>query len=86
MAKERELKPNQIAKPTYEELEKIAQEASQQADYFLKELHKLNNENMFRRLDYLFSIVANREAFTKEFVEKTIAEIESAITIKTNKE
>ena len=79
---QREAKQPQQEKLTYEQLEQVAREASQQANMFLEELKKMNNEHMFRRLDYLFAIIANGDKFPEEFVKTSVEEVIGIMTVK----
>lgn len=68
-------------KLTYEQLEQVAKEASRQANYFLAELNKRNDDQLLRRLDYLLAIVANGDKFPADFVATCVAEIQLIMTI-----
>ena len=73
-------------KMSYEQLEQVAHQLSEQARQLYSQLQKSNMTNMFKRLDYLFKIVENAHSFDREFVLKCIAEIEDIITIPESKE
>lgn len=45
-----------------------------------KEIQARDMTNMFRRLDYLFEVVKNRDCFSDMFVHGCITEIETALT------
>ena len=68
-------------KMTYEQLENIAHQLSDQAKQLYAKLQDSNMENTFRRLDYLFKVIAHSNQFNDEFVKKCSKEIESVITI-----
>ena len=68
-------------KMSYEQLENIAHQLSEQAKQLYMQLQAANMSNMFKRLDYLFKVVENGHMFKQDFLEKCIAEIESLITI-----
>lgn len=68
-------------KMSYEQLENIAHQLSEQAKQLYTRLQEANMTNMFKRLDYLFKIVENANAFNEEFVNKCVLEIEDRITI-----
>lgn len=68
-------------KMSYEQLENIAHQLSEQAKQLYTRLQEANMTNMFKRLDYLFKIVENAKAFNEEFVNKCVLEIEDRITI-----
>ena len=78
-----ETKP-QVQRPekmSYEQLENVAHQLSEQNRQFFAKLQELNMANMFKRLDYLFKVIENGHMFKQDFLEKCIAEIESLITI-----
>ena len=68
-------------KLTYEELENIANQLSNQAKTMYEQLQKANLENMFHRLDFLFRVVENSLKFNDDFVEKCVNEISGLLTI-----
>ena len=77
-------------KMSYEQLEQVAHQLSEQARQLYSQLQKSNMTNMFKRLDYLFKVVENGHMFKQDFFEKCIAEIEELMTVpeveKDNKE
>lgn len=66
---------------TYEELEGICKQLSEQVRVLYSKVQEYDNETAFKRLDYLFKILSNKEVFPASFVESVISEIISAITI-----
>jgi hypothetical protein len=81
-----EIKPQmqETARPekmSYEQLENVAHQLSEQAKQLYAQLQAANMTNMFKRLDYLFKVVENGHVFNQEFLNKCIAEIEEHITI-----
>ena len=81
-----EMKPQmqETARPekmSYEQLENVAHQLSEQAKQLYAQLQAANMTNMFKRLDYLFKVVENGHVFNQEFLNKCIAEIEEHITI-----
>lgn len=68
-------------KMSYEQLEQIAHQLSEQARQLYSQLQKSNMTNMFKRLDYLFKVVENGHMFKQNFLEKCIAEIEELMTV-----
>lgn len=68
-------------KMTYEQLENIAYQLSDQAKQLYAKLQEANMENMFKRLDYLFKVLENNFSFSEEFVKKCASEIEALITV-----
>lgn len=71
----------QSQKMSYEQLEQIAHQLSEQARQLYSQLQKSNMTNMFKRLDYLFKVVENGHMFKQDFLEKCIAEIEELMTV-----
>ena len=68
-------------KMSYEQLEQVAHQLSEQARQLYSQLQKCNMTNMFKRLDYLFKVVENGHMFKQNFLEKCIAEIEELMTV-----
>ena len=68
-------------KMSYEQLENVAHQLSEQAKQLYAQLQAANMTNMFKRLDYLFKVVENGHAFSIDFLNKCIAEIEEHMTI-----
>ena len=84
-----EVQPSEVTKPekmSYEQLENIAHQLSEQSRQLYAKLQEVNMANMFKRLDYLFKVVENAYAFNNEFVSKCIIEIEELITIPESEE
>ena len=78
-----EMKP-QVQRPekmSYEQLENVAHQLSEQNRQLFAKLQELNMVNMFKRLDYLFKVVENGHMFDQDFLEKCIAEIENLMTV-----
>lgn len=78
-----EMKP-QVQRPeklSYEKLENVAHQLSEQNRQLFAKLQELNMTNVFKRLDYLFKVVENGHMFDQDFLEKCIAEIESLMTV-----
>lgn len=68
-------------KMSYEQLENIAHQLSNQAKQLYAKLQEANMVNMFKRLDYLFKVVESAHSFNEEFVAKCVAEIEDLMTV-----
>ena len=68
-------------KMSYEQLENIAHQLSEQAKQLYMKLQAANMSNTFKRLDYLFKVVENGHMFKQDFLEKCIAEIEEIMTV-----
>lgn len=74
-------KAEQPQKMSYEQLEQIAHQLSEQARQLYSQLQKANLSNMFKRLDYLFKVVENGHMFKQDFLDKCINEIENIMTV-----
>ena len=68
-------------KLSYEQLENVAHQLSEQAKQLYMKLQAADMTNMFKRLDYLFKVVENGHMFKQDFLEKCIAEIEEIMTV-----
>lgn len=68
-------------KMSYEQLENIAHQLSEQAKQLYTRLQEANMTNMFKRLDYLFKIIENKDSFSDAFLTKCITEVEELMTI-----
>lgn len=68
-------------KMSYEQLENVAHQLSEQAKQLYMKLQAANISNMFKRLDYLFKVVENGHMFKQDFLEKCITEIEEIMTV-----
>lgn len=73
-----EIKPDKL---TYEQLENIAHQLSEQSRVLSQKLQAQDLSNMFKRLDYLFLIIANPTAFPKDYVYKCVIEIQNLMEI-----
>lgn len=83
-----EMKP-QVQRPekiSYEQLENVAHQLSEQNRQLFAKLQELNMANVFKRLDYLFKVVENGHMFKQDFLEKSITEIESLMTVSEQEE
>lgn len=68
-------------KMSYEELENVAHQMSEQSRHLYNQLQQMEMTNMFKRLDYLFKVIENRSAFSNVFVDACVSEIEDVMTI-----
>lgn len=68
-------------KMSYEELENVAAQLSQQNQQLFARLQQADMTNMFKRLDYLFKVVKYNNEFPTEFTKSCIEEIVSMMTI-----
>ena len=71
----------QPQKMSYEQLEQVAHQLSEQARQLYSQLQQSNMTNMFKRLDYLFKVVENGHMFKQDFLDKCIIEIEEIMAI-----
>jgi hypothetical protein len=71
----------QPQKMSYEQLEQVAHQLSEQARQLYGQLQKSNLSNMFKRLDYLFKVVENGHMFKQDFLDKCVKEIEDIMTV-----
>lgn len=75
-----EKKPKQ-EKLTYEQLENVAHQLSEQNSQLYSQLQNMSMSNVFKRLDYLFKVLENEYMFSQDFVTKCAKEVEETITI-----
>lgn len=68
-------------KMSYEQLENVAHQLSEQSKQLYIQLQNANMSNMFKRLDYLFKVIENSHMFKLDFVNKCIDEIEDFMTV-----
>ena len=68
-------------KMSYEQLENVAHQLSEQSRQLYIKLQQANMNNMFKRLDYLFKVIANADQFSKVFIAKCVKEVEEIMTI-----
>ena len=68
-------------KMSYEQLENVAHQLSEQAKQLYMKLQEANMNNIFKRLDYLFKVVENGHMFKQDFLDKCITEIEELMTV-----
>lgn len=69
-------------KLSYEQLEQIASQLSQQVQNLYAKLQEAEVSNMLSRLNFLFKVVKNDSKFPADFVAKCVAEIVEIMTIK----
>lgn len=68
-------------KLTYEQLEEVAHQLSEQSKQLYAKLQEANMSNLMKRLDYLFKVIENELHFDEEFVASCTAEIKEMMTI-----
>ena len=78
---EKEVKAPNSEKLSYEQLENVAHQLSEQNRQLYAKLQEIQVSNMFKRLDYLFKVVENTGVFSIDFHTKCVEEIESLMTI-----
>jgi hypothetical protein len=71
----------QPKKLSYEELEQVAKQLSNQSEMLYMKLQEANMTNAYKRLDYLFKVLENEVSFKEDFVEKCAKEIVEIMTI-----
>ena len=76
---ENEVKEGQ--KFSYEQLEVIARQLSEQNNQLIAKIKELQMGNVFKRIDYLFKILENAHMFEEAFVTNCSKEIEEFMTI-----
>lgn len=69
----------QPEKMSYEQLENIAHQLSEQNRQMYAKMQEMDMVNMFKRLDYLFKVVENGTMFDPDFLNKCIDEIENVM-------
>lgn len=65
----------------YEALKILNTRLEEQLKQLYYKLQEANMYNTFKRLDYLFKVVENDKAFSPEFINNCVTEIENTITI-----
>ncbi len=68
-------------KMSYEQLENVAHQLSEQANQLYMKLQAANMSNIFKRLDYLFKVLENGHMFRQDFVDKCVSEIEELMSV-----
>lgn len=92
MAKMKTLKTEEKNKNTeklsYEQLENIAHQLSDQVRSLMTQLKERNVEGVYKRMDYLFQIVnlSSNNIFPNEFVESCAQEIIDLMSLSTEEE
>lgn len=81
--REESAKPAQMS---YEQLENVAHQLSNQTKQLYAKLQEANMFNTFKRLDYLFKVIEDAHAFNEEFVSKCVTEVEDLMTISDTEE
>ena len=74
-------KENKVAakqeKLSYDELNQVSQQLFQENKMLRTKVQELSVEAFYKRIEYMFKVVELASVFSKEFVERTIQEIET---------
>lgn len=76
-----QVKAEEPQKMTYEQLEQVAHQLSEQVKQLYRKLQETNMITMFKRLDYLFKVVENKDSFNGGFVQSCVDEIQDILAI-----
>lgn len=68
-------------KATYEELNNYCMQLYNQNKQLMAQLQQREMANLFRRLDYLFLVLRNKDCFSPDFVGDCATEITNALSI-----
>ena len=71
----------EVKKLSYEQLEQVAEQLSEQTRQLYSQLKNASLNNMFKRLDYLFKVVENKDKCSQEFYNKCLNEVEELMTL-----
>lgn len=78
--------PTANEKMSYEELEEVANQLSQQVQRLHIQCQQMNVSNTLARLELLFKVVNTPNVFSEQFIEYCAKEIESLIVLKEKEE
>lgn len=73
-------------KLSYEELENYATQLTQQFDIVRKQMENNQLQELVARLNFLFKVVELSKHFSKDYVAKSVAEIERILVVDPPKE
>jgi alpha-L-arabinofuranosidase len=73
-------------KLTYEQLEQVATQLSQQSRQLYSQLQQANLTNTFKRMDYLFKVIQYANKFDADFVNKCTKELVDFLTMQEESE
>lgn len=73
-------------KPTYEQLENYVNQLASQNMALNKRVAELSEISMFKRIDYLFKVIENKDSFDESFVKTCSNEIVDVMTPSVNTE
>lgn len=68
-------------KMSYEQLENIAHQLSEQNRNMYARLQELQSNMMLKRLDFLFRVLENEKMFPDEYIDSVVDEIRESLTI-----
>ena len=71
----------EISKLSYEDLENVARQLSEQNRQMYARIQEIDTQNAFKRLDYLFRVIENKTNFPKDFSDTCVSEIIGVMTI-----
>lgn len=85
MEEKKEMQAEQPKKFTYEQLEQIAGNLSNQLQQMNVRLQEANMFNTFKRLDYCFKVLevapTTNDMFSRDFIQRCANEIEEIMTV-----
>ena len=81
VVKKSEETPTEEKKLSYEQLNEIAHQLSEQNRELYQKVQEMNMANIFKRLEYLFKVVDLSVEFKQEFVNKCKEEITTLMTL-----
>lgn len=71
-------------KPTYEQLQNYVEQLAAQNMNLRKEISKFNEMSFFKMLDYSLKVIEHKDMFPKEFLDRCINTIITAMTPEDN--
>ena len=71
----------EASKLTYEQLEQIANQLTNENRQLYERMNEMNMANAFKRLDYLFKVGESPMSFSLEFIDRCTKEIEGLMTL-----
>jgi hypothetical protein len=71
-------------KATYEQLENYVNQLSQQNMILKKKLSEFAEESFYKKMEFLFKVLENKDSFTIDFVNSCASEIMEAMNINAN--
>ena len=71
-------------KATYEQLENYVNQLSQQNMVLKKRLSEFAEVSFYKKMEFLFKVLENKDSFTTDFVNSCASEIMEAMNINAN--